>query len=113
MRPNKIKLGLTYFSERCHSHHARTTKNFQFSFQFRKKSYFSSYPDDKVDNLIEKSKKNMSARLIKRVLNEQNHHLHVNEEEEDEELASPESVSRSSINPFDLLNEDDSENEKV
>ncbi|XP_028795785.1 transcription factor 25 [Neltuma alba] len=58
----------------------------------------------------------MSARLIKRVLNEQHRPLEVKLEEDEEEnqlqgeeSASPESVSRSSINPFDLLNDDDSE----
>lgn len=56
----------------------------------------------------------MSARLIKRVLNEQHRPLEVKEEEEENQLqgedsVSPESVSRSSINPFDLLNDDDSE----
>lgn len=62
----------------------------------------------------------MSARLIKKVLNEQHRPLEVKEEEEEEanqlngeESASPESASRSSINPFDLLNEDDSEPDQV
>ncbi|KAG5008985.1 hypothetical protein JHK87_017500 [Glycine soja] len=53
----------------------------------------------------------MSARLMKKVLNEQ-HHLppHVSEEEEEEENDS-EPITRSSINPFDLLNDNDSEPE--
>jgi len=53
----------------------------------------------------------MSARLMKKVLNEQ-HHLpqHVIEEEEEEENDS-EPITRSSINPFDLLNDNDSEPE--
>lgn len=61
----------------------------------------------------------MSARLLKKVLNEQHRPLEVKEEEEDEnqldgeESASPVSASRPSINPFDLLNEDDSETDQV
>lgn len=52
----------------------------------------------------------MSARLMKKVLNEQ-HHLqqHVSEEEEEENDSEP--ITRSSINPFDLLNDQDSEPE--
>lgn len=48
---------------------------------------------------------------MKKVLNEQ-HHLppHVSEEEEEEENDS-EPITRSSINPFDLLNDNDSEPE--
>nr|KYP39724.1 Transcription factor 25 [Cajanus cajan] len=51
----------------------------------------------------------MSARLMKKVLNEQ-HHLpqHVSEEEEENDS---ESITRSSINLFDLLNDHDSEPE--
>ncbi|ESW07343.1 hypothetical protein PHAVU_010G121700 [Phaseolus vulgaris] len=53
----------------------------------------------------------MSARLMKKVLNEQHHlHEHVSEEEEEEENDS-EPITRSSINPFDLLNDQDSEPE--
>ncbi|CAJ1950607.1 unnamed protein product [Sphenostylis stenocarpa] len=55
----------------------------------------------------------MSARLMKKVLNEQ-HHLpqHVSEEEEEEEEENDsEPITRSSINPFDLLNDQDSEPE--
>ncbi|KAG4940063.1 hypothetical protein JHK87_043934 [Glycine soja] len=55
----------------------------------------------------------MSARLMKKVLNEQ-HHLpqHVSgEEEEEEEENDSEPITRSSINPFDLLNDNDSEPE--
>ncbi|KAL2336328.1 hypothetical protein Fmac_010774 [Flemingia macrophylla] len=53
----------------------------------------------------------MSVRLMKKVLNEQ-HHLpqHVSEEEEEEENDSG-PITRSSINPFDLLNDHDSEPE--
>ncbi|BAT98212.1 hypothetical protein VIGAN_09185100 [Vigna angularis var. angularis] len=52
----------------------------------------------------------MSARLMKKVLNEQ-HHLqqHVSEEEEEDNDSEP--ITRSSINPFDLLNDQDSEPE--
>lgn len=54
----------------------------------------------------------MSARLMKKILNEQQQHLHqhVAEEEEEEENDS-ETITRSSINPFDLLNDNDSEPE--
>ncbi|KAI4355340.1 hypothetical protein L6164_004121 [Bauhinia variegata] len=53
----------------------------------------------------------MSARLLKKVLNERHRPQEVEEEDQlnGEESKSPESVSRSTINPFDLLNEDDSE----
>ncbi|KAL9304205.1 hypothetical protein ACSQ67_021468 [Phaseolus vulgaris] len=52
----------------------------------------------------------MSARLMKKVLNEQHHlHEHVSEEEEEENDSEP--ITRSSINPFDLLNDQDSEPE--
>ncbi|TKY64180.1 transcription factor 25 [Spatholobus suberectus] len=56
----------------------------------------------------------MSARLMKKVLNEQQHLLpqHVSEEEEEEEEENDsEPITRSSINPFDLLNDQDSEPE--
>lgn len=55
----------------------------------------------------------MSGRLLKKVLKEheeskqRNHHDEEEEEEEDDE----ESGARSSINPFDLLNEDDEDPE--
>ncbi|XP_027335552.1 transcription factor 25 [Abrus precatorius] len=58
----------------------------------------------------------MSARLMKKVLNEQQHlpqHVSEEEEEHDDQL-NPEdedSITRSSINPFDLLNDHDSEPE--
>ncbi|RDX89077.1 hypothetical protein CR513_29243, partial [Mucuna pruriens] len=52
----------------------------------------------------------MSARLMKKVLNEQQHFLpqHVSEDEEDNDS---ELITRSSINPFDLLNDNDSDSE--
>jgi len=57
----------------------------------------------------------MSARLMKKVLNEQHHLLqHVSEEEEEEEEEEEndsEPITRSTINPFDLLNDQDSEPE--
>lgn len=54
----------------------------------------------------------MSARLMKKILNEQQQHLHqhVAEEEEEEENDS-ETITRSSINPFDLLNDSEPENQ--
>jgi hypothetical protein len=57
----------------------------------------------------------MSARLVKKILNEQNHFPHqlIKEEEEEEEDENYEegSTAPSTINPFDLLNDDDSEPE--
>ncbi|WVZ24921.1 hypothetical protein V8G54_003465 [Vigna mungo] len=56
----------------------------------------------------------MSARLMKKVLNEQHHlqqHVSEEEEEEEEEENDSEPITRSSINPFDLLNDQDSEPE--
>ncbi|XP_045789755.1 transcription factor 25 [Trifolium pratense] len=56
----------------------------------------------------------MSGRLVKKILNEQNHFPHQlikEEEEEDDENYEEGSTAPSTINPFDLLNDDDSEPE--
>ncbi|KAK7275475.1 hypothetical protein RIF29_16592 [Crotalaria pallida] len=59
----------------------------------------------------------MSARLVKKVLNEQQHFPPQQEddddddEDEDEDRLNDDSTNRSSINPFDLLNDHDSEPE--
>lgn len=63
----------------------------------------------------------MSGRLLKKVLKEheesklQNHHDEEEEEEDEDEEQLGGSRNRSSINPFDLLNEgdEDPESEKV
>ncbi|CAL5195854.1 unnamed protein product [Lathyrus oleraceus] len=56
----------------------------------------------------------MSARLVKRILNEQQHHFphQLIEEEEEEENEEEGSTAPSTINPFDLLNDNDSEPEQ-
>jgi hypothetical protein len=53
----------------------------------------------------------MSARLVKKILNEQNHFPHQLIKEEDDENYEEGSTAPSTINPFDLLNDDDSEPE--
>ncbi|XP_065859965.1 uncharacterized protein [Euphorbia lathyris] len=55
----------------------------------------------------------MSGRLLKKVLKEQEQHLQhqQQQEEEDDETESPDSISRPVINPFDLLNDGDSDQE--
>lgn len=55
----------------------------------------------------------MSARLVKKVLNEQHYLSHqLNKEEEIEDEEEEGSTAPSSINPFDLLNDNDSEPEQ-
>lgn len=55
----------------------------------------------------------MSSRLFKKVVKEQEQQLHQEEDEQlkDNESESPDSAPRSSINPFDLLNDGDDDPE--